>query len=82
MKEGFLSGLVFGISAQHLNCNGKEQCAKGRIDQWSATPFFDIRATPKLQVRFSVPLVHYKAVGQDGNDLVPTLTLAGQVSGV
>jgi len=78
-KEGFLPGLVVGVSGQFIHCDGKEQCAKSRTQQWSVTPFFDIRVKPQLQLRFSAPLIRYESVNKDGNDIAPTFTLAAQV---
>jgi hypothetical protein len=80
IQSGFIPGLVIGASGQYTDCNGREQCPKLRTVQQSVTPFFDVRASSKLQVRFSTPLLWYSSTDKAGKDIAPTLSLAGQFS--
>lgn len=80
VQQGFIPGVAGGISAQYLNCKGREQCVDLKGTQWSATPFFDVRAKPELQVRFSVVLGRYSAVDKKGTDVAPAVSIGAQFS--
>src|SRR6266478_3155008 len=73
--------LVAGVSGQLVHCDGREQCAKQRIDQQSVTPFLDIRVKSQVQDRFSVPFTWYSAVDKTGNAIAPTFTFGASFSG-
>lgn len=79
VREGFIPGLAIGASLQASQCDGRDACIKKKTSQLSATPFVDIRVKPALQIRLSTVLAKFDAVDDDGQDIAPSLSLAGQI---
>lgn len=82
IASGFIPGLSLGASFQINRCFGGVNCEKSRTFSFSATPYVSVRASTKLNVRFSLPLSRHDTAGDDDeNEVTPTISLAGIVSG-
>jgi len=79
LKSGFIPGIAMGISGQILSCLSEDTCNKGRTDQYSGTPFLEVRVKSQAQLRISVPITYYTLRGSNGSELAPTFTLAGTI---
>jgi len=80
IRDDFIPGFVGGLSVQALHCDGGARCIKGITDQWSVTPFVDLRIKPEIQLRLSLPIAYQYLVDTEGNTIAPTFTVAGAFS--
>src|SRR5262249_22768215 len=68
------------LSVQALHCDGGQRCIKATTDEWSVTPFVDVRIKPEIQLRLSLPIAYHYLVDAQGNTIDPTFTIAGAFS--
>lgn len=79
MEQGFIAGIGLGASIQLTHCNGEDKCSKGRTDELSVTPYIDILASSKVQLRLAVPITRFTSASGSGAEVAGTFSIAGSL---